>query len=59
MQSFGVANIGNGTGSVMLGCDYLGVLSGMKKGRNSPAWGQLEDREPKDTVIIVSHQSIA
>ena len=52
VQTFGVTNLRNGNGSVMLGGDRMGLQTVMKKGRNSPAWGQLADREPKDMIAV-------
>ena len=52
VQTLGVTNLRNGNGSVMLGGDNMGLQTVMKKGRNSPALGQLADREAKDMTAI-------
>ena len=52
VQTFGVTNLRNGNGSVMLGGDRMGLQTVIKKGRNSPALGQLADLESKDTTAI-------
>ena len=52
VQTFGVTNLRNGNGSVMLGGDKMGLQTVMKKGRNAPVVGQLADREPKDMTAI-------